>query len=299
MTDKKILFQTGDLIYDKEWYQKNGIPVKPVVYTDSFLKEIAESTLGCSLELTHGESKQDVIGHTTDFEFVEGQLLGTVSSNQSDEGLGYSPEFKVNFKDLGDKYEAVDGELLRIILTDSPRSKILCNSIEGGSDNMSEETIKVLNSQIKDLNQQIAQKDATIKANKKKIDEYEELLERVSVLEKENSDYKAQIDGLKPKADAYQEFENNKRQDLLEKAFGDNEEMKKSFAEAPLSQLEGLVKYKETTKPAKGVGAAVSEGQGEGGSEKNEPSKSEKALEHYKKTHNGEIPSFLKENKED
>lgn len=299
MTDKKVLFKTGDLIYDKEWYQKNGIPVKPVVYTDSFLKEIAESTYGCSLELTHGESKQDIIGHTTDFEFVDGELKGLVSSEKSDEGLGYSPEFAVNFRDLGDKYEAIDGKLLRIILTDTPRSKILCNSIKGGSDNMSDETIKVLNGQIKDLNQQIAQKDATIKANKKKIDEYDELLEKVSKLEQENSDYKAQIDGLKPKADAYQQFEDAQRQDLLQKAFGDNEDMKKSFAEAPLSQLEGLVKYKETNKPAKGVGAGAGEGQGEGDSDDDEPSAAQKALEHYKKTHNGDVPSFLKDNKED
>lgn len=298
MTDKKVLFETGDLFYEDEWYQKNGIPVKPVVYTDRFLEEIAKSTLACSLELTHGNQKSDVIGHTTDFEFADGQLLGIVDSIKSDEGLGYSPEFEVNFKDLGDKYEAIDGKLLKVILTDKPRSHILCNSIDGGSDNMSEETIKVLNGQIKDLNQQIAQKDATIKANKKKIDEYEELVEKVTKLEQENSDYKAQIDGLKPKAEAFNEIEDAHRADLLEKAFGDNEEIKKSFAEAPLNQLEELAKYKEISKPGKGVGAGAGEGIGEGSDTDDEPTNGEKALEYYKKTHNGEIPSFLK-NKED
>ena len=298
MTDKKVLFKTGEITYDKEWYQKNGIPMKPVVYTNNFLKKIVDSTYGCSLELTHGNSKQDVIGHISDFGFEDGSFVGIVTSNKSDEGLGYSPEFDVNFKDLGDKYEAIDGKLLKVILTDKPRSHILCNSIDGGSDNMSEETIKVLNGQIKDLNQQIAQKDATIKANKKKIDEYEELVEKVTKLEQENSDYKAQIDGLKPKAEAFAEIEDARRADLLEKAFGDNDEIKKSFADAPISQLEELAKYREISKPANGVGAGAAEGVGEGSDDDDKPTKGESALEYYKKTHNGEIPSFLKE-KED
>ena len=41
MTDKKTIFKTGEITYDKEWYIKSGLTVKPVVYTEQFLKEIA------------------------------------------------------------------------------------------------------------------------------------------------------------------------------------------------------------------------------------------------------------------
>jgi hypothetical protein len=149
LTDKKTIFKTGEITYDKEWYIKSGLTVKPVVYTEQFLKEIASSTRGSSLELTHGNSSIDVIGHINDFDFINGELVGNISTNESLDNMGFSPEFSANFIDKGDRYEAIDGKLLKTILTDSPRSHILCNSVEGGS-NMNEELIDTLNNQIKD-----------------------------------------------------------------------------------------------------------------------------------------------------
>lgn len=294
LTEKDVIFKTGEIVYDDEWYKLNNLPKKPVLYTESFLKDIAKSTLGSSLELTHGDVKTDVIGHLTDFEFVDDKLLATVDSVHDKTGKGFSPEFKVNFRDKGDKYEAIDGSLLRTVLTDKPRSHVLCNGIDNGGNNMSDtenETIKILNAQIKDLNKQVAQKDAIIEANKKKLDEYDELVGKVDQLEKENADFKSQIDGLKPQAEAYSKIENEYKTELLNKAFGDDENMKKSFADSPIEKLEKLAEHRETTRLAHGVGAGASEGSGEGG---DEPSVADKALEFYKKTHNGEEPSFIK-----
>ena len=301
MTDKKVIFKTGELTYPKEWYLKSGLDVKPVVYTDEFLKEIASKTMGSSLELTHGNNSIDVVGHVNSFDFINGELVANVTTDEELKGMGFSPEFSVNFRDKGDKYEAIDGRLLKTILTDSPRSHILCNSVEGnnvdeGGSNVSEETIKILEKQVKDLNREVAQKDAIIEANKKKLGEYDELNERIAKLEKENNDYKSQIDDLTPKAEAFGKIETDMRTDLLTKAFGDDEEAKKPFQNATLEQLESLAKHREVTRKAQGVGAGNGEGIGEGeGEEGGEDNEADQALAFYKKLHNGETPSFIKE----
>ena len=294
MTDKKTIFKTGEITYDKEWYVKSGLTVKPVVYTEQFLKEIASSTRGSSLELTHGNSSIDVIGHINDFDFINGELVGNISTNESLDNMGFSPEFSANFIDKGDRYEAIDGKLLKTILTDSPRSHILCNSVEGGS-NMNEELIDTLNNQIKDLNRQVAQKDATIEANKKKLEKYNELAERIDVLEKENTSYKAQIDGLTPKAEAFAKIEDDMKADALTRAFGEDEEAKSKFKDLPLDKIEELAAHRETYKPASGVGANNVEDPIAPQPTPEEPTAAETALEFYKKTHNGETPSFLKQ----
>lgn len=293
MTDKKTIFSTGEITYDKEWYIKSGLAVKPVVYTESFLKEIASKTVGSSLELTHGNNTIDVVGHVNSFDFVDGELVANVSTDESLENMGFSPEFSANFIDKGDRYEAIDGKLEKTILTDSPRSHILCNSVEGGS-NMNEELVNTLNGQIKDLNKQLAQKEATIEANKKKIQAYDELAEKVAKLEEENNSYKAQIDGLKPKADAFAKIEDDMKADALTRAFGDDEEAKKKFENLPLEQIEELAQYRQTTKPANGVGAGEMDDPVNPDPKPPEPDAADKALEFYKKNY-GETPSFLKQ----
>ena len=264
MTDKKIIFKTGEITYPDEWYAKNNIPKKPVLYTSKFLKEITNSTKGSSLELTHGVEKHDVVGYVNGLEVVNDEWLGSVFTDESTENMGYSPEFGADFKDLGDKYEAVNGELLKIILTDKPRSHILCNSIEGGNNMSDDKTIDILNKRISELERENNKLERKIEANKDKVDKFDELQSQVTKLTKENQDYKTTIDGLKPKADAYSEFENKKREELLEKAFGNNEDAKKAFSESPLSQLQMLADQKETYSPANGVGAGNAEGMGQG-----------------------------------
>lgn len=301
MNDKKIIFSTGEIIYDKEWYIKNNLTMKPIKYTSQFLKEIASNTMGSSLELSHGNNTIDAIGYVNNFDFVDDDLVANVTTDESLNDMGFSPEFSANFIDRGECYEAIDGKLLKTILTDAPRSKILCNSVEGGS-NMNEELIETLNKQIKDLNRQVAQKEAIIDANKKKLDEYEELLSEKQNLEKDKiklendiEEYKNQINGLTPKAEAYAKIEESRKDDLLTKAFGDDEEAKKTWKDASMEQLESLANHREITKQANGIGSANAEGLGEGDSTDDEPNNADKALEFYKKTHNGEEPTFLKQ----
>lgn len=298
MTDKKIIFSTGDITYSKEWYVKNGLDVKPVVYTEQFLKEIASNTVGSSIELTHGNTKIDTIGYANNFDFIDDKLVADISTNEELQGKGFSPEFSANFIDRGNSYEAIDGKLLKTILTENPRSHILCNSVEGGSD-MNEELINTLNKQIKDLNREVAQKEAIIEANKKKLSEVTELTDKITELEKENNtyksqieDYKTQIDGLKPQAEAYSRIEETRKADLLTKAFGEDEEAKKAWADASMEQLESLANHREFTREAHGLGANNVPDPNE--EPVTEPSEAEQAIAFYEQQH-GEKPSFLKE----
>lgn len=298
MTDKKTIFSTGAITYDKEWYIKNGLDVKPVVYTEQFLKNIAETTDGSSIELSHGNQTNDTIGYANKFDFIDDKLVANILTDEQLEGKGFSPEFSVNFIDKGNSYEAIDGKLLKTILTENPRSHILCNSVEGGS-NMNEELINTLNKQIKDLNREVAQKEAIIEANKKKLSEVTELTDKITELEKENNtyksqieDYKTQIDGLKPQAEAYGKIEETRKADLLTKAFGEDEEAKKAWADASMEQLESLANHREYTREAHGLGANNVPDQND--EPNDEPSEAEKAIAFYEKQH-GEKPSFLKE----
>ena len=294
MNDKKTIFSTGEITYDKEWYIKHGLAVKPVVYNETFLKEIASNTIGSSLDLTHVNATNDVIGYINAYDFINDELVAEVSTNEDLNGLGFSPEFSVNFIDKGDRYEAIDGELLKVILTDKPRSKILCNSVEGGS-NMNEELIETLNKQIKDLNKQNAVLENKLEASKSKLDEYDSLKSRIEELEKENNTYKIQIEGLTPKAEAFEKVEADMKDDLLTKAFGEDEEAKKAWKDASMEQLESLAKHREVTRQANGIGAANAEGLDEGDEGEDEPDVAADALAFYKKLHNGEEPEFLKQ----
>ena len=299
MTDKKTIFSVGSITYDKEWYQQNGLAVKPVVYTTQFLKEIASNTMGSSLELTHGNQTIDAIGYVNDFDFVENDLVANVTTNEELNGMGFSPEFSANFIDKGDVYEAIEGKLLKTILTDKPRSRILYNSTTNstnyGGSHMNEELIETLNKQIKDLNRQVAVLENKNETNEAKLKEYNSLTERIEELEKENNAYKLQIDGLKPQAEAYSKIEADMKAELLTKAFGEDEEAKKAWKDASMEQLESLAKHREYTREANGIGASNAEGFDEGDEGDTEPNKAEEALAFYKKLHNGEEPDFLKQ----
>jgi outer membrane murein-binding lipoprotein Lpp len=300
MSDKKIIFKTGEIIYPDEWYVKNNIPKKPVLYTHQFLKEIAESTKGSSLELTHGNTTNDVVGFVNEFELVEDELMANVVTNESTEQMGYSPEFGVDFKDLGEKYEAVNGELLKTILTDKPRSHILCNSIEGGSNMGDDKTIDILNKRISELERENNKLERKIEANKEKVEQFDKLSSQVNELTKANESLTKELEGLKPKAEAYSKFENKQRADLLEKVFGNNEDAKKAFAEESIENLQLLAEQKQTTVPATGVGAGSAEGVGAGDGTDGELTPEEKldkkaddAIAYFKEINNGETPSFL------
>jgi hypothetical protein len=301
LNDKKTIFSTGEITYDKEWYIKQGLIVKPVVYNDSFLKEIASNTVGSSLELTHGTTTNDVVGYVNDFDFDGENLVANVSTNEKLDGLGFSPEFEVSFIDKGTVYEATDGKLLKTILTDQPRSHILYNSTstsistDDGGSQMNEELIETLNKQIKDLNRQIAVLENKNEANQEKLREYDSLKEQIETLTNENNAYKIQIEGLTPKAEAYSKIEANMKAELLDKAFGDDDEAKKAWKDASMEQLESLAKHREITREANGIGANNAEGFDEGDDGETEPNKAEDALAFYKKTHNGEEPEFLKQ----
>ena len=59
--------------------------------------------------------------------------------------------------------------------------------------------------------------------------------------------------------------------------------------------MEILAKHRETVKPPEGVQTGAAEGEDEGDdSDGDEPSPFDKAIETYKKNHNGELPTYLK-----
>ena len=95
---KVTVFKVGDLSYPDANLDK------PVRYTESFLKDIACSTSSSKLTGKHGSNTG--IGSLSNFIFDDGVLLADVNTEESLEGMGFSPEFNCDLLDKGDYYES-------------------------------------------------------------------------------------------------------------------------------------------------------------------------------------------------
>lgn len=269
---------------------------KPVKYTEDFLREIASKTNSVPIV---GKHYGKTIGQMSNFTFTDGELFVDADSSKSLQK--FSPSFDdVKLIDKGDYYLASGGYLVEVASTVKPR---LDNSKNGGSsmsdENNGNETIKILNSQVKDLNKELAIKENKLKANEEKLKAYDELEKEVLELRSWKETNSKIIDEQKPIIEEFRKVQEAKKEELLEKVSNGNAEIKAKFQNFSLEDLETVAGTQIHEQPAKGVGADNAPGLNEGDEDKNKPNLAESALEHYKKTHNGEVPSFLKDKLED
>lgn len=266
---------------------------KPVKYTEEFLREIASKTNSVPIV---GKHYGKTIGQMSNFTFTDGELFVDADSSKSLQK--FSPSFDdVQLIDKGDYYLASGGYLVEVASTVKPR---LDNSKNGGSsmseENNDNETIKILNNQVKDLNKQLAVAENRNKANEEKLKGYDELEKEVAELRSWKETNSKIIEEQKPIIEEFKKVQEAKKEELLEKVSNGNAEIKAKFQNFSLEDLETVAGTQIHEQPAKGIGSNNAIGLDEGdGVNDNKPNFAESALEHYKKTHNGEVPSFLKE----
>ena len=141
---------------DVEYPQKYD---KPVRYSDDFLKEIASSSIGCTLveEKHMGNS----IGNITNLSFTDRGLFADVSTDKPLDNLKYSPSFDCTLIDNGDHWLATKGKLLEVALTSKPRTTWSTTTVttlnntadDNGGSNMSDknETLEFFQNEVKRL----------------------------------------------------------------------------------------------------------------------------------------------------
>ena len=275
---------------------------KPVRYSEEFLKEIA---CGChGADLVNQEHFAGKIGSVSNLSFTDGGLYADIDSETPLDDLEYSPSFNCTLVDYGDHWEATKGSMLEVALTSEPRRAILNNTAYEGGSKMGEKgedtTKEYLIGEVDKLQKEKAKIEFQLEQANKKVEEAKKLEDEVTELREWKEEKEKVLEEQKPIIEDYKKYQENKREELLEKVSNGNEELKEKYSSFSTENLEILLEAETQEQPPKGAGADNAPGLGEGDGEKDkktpEEVKKEKAasaLEFYKKTHNGESPSFI------
>lgn len=270
--ERKSIFKPCDMEY--KGYDK------PVRYTEEFLKELAENSLGTQLV---GEKHLSAsIGDVTNIMFTDGELFADINTDKSLDDLMYSPRFDCTLVDNGDHFLATDGKLLEVSLTSNPRRAILNNTDDNGGSRMVEgedKTKEFLANEVERLNKELAKKDLLIERNKEKLDKFEEMEKEVGELRDWKETNSKILDEQKPIVESYKKQQEEHRSNLLDKVSKGNPQLREQFESFSTENLETYIKLHTEEQPAKGVGADNAPGLDEGKGSDSEEEKVQKDLE--------------------
>ena len=248
---------------------------KPVYYTEEFLKELTSKVN--KTNLVNEEHFAETIGDVSNFKFTDGALFGLVNTEKATDNLGYSPYIDCSLEDNGDYWLAINPTgLTDIALTSKPRKKVSLPNTGGskmGEGNSDNETIKILNGQIKDLNKELATANNKLEANKDKLSKFDEMEKELTELREWKEINSKLIEEQKPIIEKYNQFKENKKEELIKELSNDNEEIKAKLQDKSLEELEiqsELLGLHHHDQPPKGIAAHNAEGLGEGDGETDE-----------------------------
>lgn len=248
---------------------------KPVHYTEEFLKELA-SKVG-KTNLVFEEHNTETIGEVSDFKFTDGALFGIVNTDKATDNLGYSPYIDCSLEDKGDYWLAINPTgLTDVALTSMPRKSVSLPNTNGGSkmgEENDNETIKILNGQVKDLNKQLAVAENKNKANEDKLKKFDEMEKELKELREWKETNSQLIEEQKPIIEKYNQYRDSQKEELLNKLSDGNEEIKAKLQDKSLEDLqmqEELLGLHHHDQPAKGISSNNAEGLGEGSGETDE-----------------------------
>lgn len=288
------IFKTGEFDYSDA-----GID-KPVRYTVDNLIEVASRTSTVDVTKEHTD---EVISSMSNFIVKDGMLMGEEPNNLKLKDMGFSPVFNYDLIDRGDYYEPTNILMSEIGYTDSPRTKIVYNSIKVPNsevnnsmddteiqklvkrNNELQEEIGVLKNTNKQLNKAIKDKDKEIKEIK---DSYSDVDKKI-----------AEYDGLKDIETKYNSLISSKKDDLIHEIVGDDKEKAKRLQSWSIEDLEFQKELFEDRNDSKGITPSQSEVDLDDGNiptpdDTGDDMNSDEMVEFYEDTF-GEKPSFINE----
>lgn len=242
---------------------------KPVQYTEEFLEELASKVN--KTNLVNEKHLSETIGEVSNFKFTDGALFGLVNTEKATDNLGYSPYIDCSLEDNGDFWLAINPTgLIDVALTSSPRKNVSLPNTNGGSkmgEENDNETIKILNKQVKDLNKELAIANNKLEANKEKLDKFDEMDKELKELREWKETNSKLIEEQKPIIEKYNQFRDEKKEELIKKLSNDNEEIKAKLQDKSLEDLEmqsELLGLHHHDQDPKGIAAHNAQGLGEG-----------------------------------
>lgn len=248
---------------------------KPVYYSEDFLRKLASQIN--KTNLVEEEHFGEVVGDVSNLTFTDGALYADVNSDKALDDLKYSPYIDCSTVDKGDYWLAEDvNGLIDVAVTGNPRPSVKLPNTKGGS-NMGEEndneTIKILNKQVKDLNKDLVVAQNKNKANEDKLKQFDEMEKELKELREWKETNSKLIEEQKPIIEKYNQYRDSQKEELLNKLSDGNEEIKAKLKDKSLEDLqmqEELLGLHHHDQPPKGVGANHAQGLNEGSGEDDE-----------------------------
>ena len=248
---------------------------KPVYYSEDFLRKLASQIN--KTNLVEEEHFGEVVGDVSNLTFTDGALYADVNSDKALDDLKYSPYIDCSTVDKGDYWLAEDvNGLIDVAVTGNPRPSVKLPNTKGGS-NMGEEndneTIKILNKQVKDLNKDLVVAQNKNKANEDKLKQFDEMEKELKELREWKETNSKLIDEQKPIIEKYNQYRDSQKEELLNKLSDGNEEIKAKLKDKSLEDLqmqEELLGLHHHDQPPKGIGANHAQGLNEGSGEDDE-----------------------------
>lgn len=278
------VFKTGLIEYPIEDADK------PVKYRPIDLQQVASATNQVVLTKEHtGEE----IGILKNFVYKDGFLYADEPENIDIKGFGISPSFVFALEDRGDYYVPHNISMTSAGLTKNPRSQIFYNSIttyEGekkNGDEMMEEKEKLLKDiqanqeEIRNQREEIG----ILRNRNKTLDESlqakAEIEQKLKDKELELKNLQEKMEKIQSKADAYNQIENNKREELIARLSNDDAELKEKYSKMSLEDLEFWSEKSILSTKPNGVGSH--EGIEDDGTLPDSDDEKEPTYEDYKK----------------
>lgn len=239
---------------------------KPVRYTEDFLKELASKVN--KTDLVNEEHLSKSIGNVSNFKFTDGALFGVVDTDNALDNLDYSPYINCSLEETEEYWLATNPTGLRdVALTSKPRKPVSLPNTNGGSrmsDEKDNETIKILNGQVKDLNKQLALAENKNKANEDKLKKFDEMEKELIELREWKETNSKIIEEQKPIIEKYNKSLETRKEELLNKISNGNEEIKAQLKDESLETLEKFDNLYAHEQPPKGVSSNNANGLNEG-----------------------------------
>ena len=244
----KTIFETGMLDYPDLGLEK------PVKFDLKDLEAIAKKT--SSVEITDEHSKE-VLGVLSDFVVEDGKLMANVPNDIEISGKGWSPVFDTELVDMGDYYRPSLIKMTSVGLSKTPRNKILYNTVstKDTEADMGESALEKVIREKDELQKKIGVLEANEERYKRLIDGHKEEIEKIkeSYSDEDREKLEEENKALKEKADAYDNFVEGKRQELIQEIVGDDDKLAEEYQSFSIENLELVLKTRKASTNPQGV----------------------------------------------
>lgn len=220
------IFKVGDVEYPENLN-------KPVRYDVDFLKSIASSTSSAQITREHSD---EVIGALSNFVVEDGYLLCEEPEGLELKGMGFSPVFDFDLYEYDDYFRPVNGKMINIGFTKTPRSQIVYNSVSEGEDKMDDTLRKVLQEKedlIKKMGVLEKEKDSYLKM----LDTKDAEIEKIKASYSDIDSKLQEVDALKEKAELYDTLQASRKEELVNELAKGNDKLAEKYATFDYEQL--------------------------------------------------------------